>query len=94
MIKIVAIMFAGMLVGFLLRKRKSFFRLNARLTLWMIYLLLFFLGLAIGYNEYIMLNISALGITALIITLSALAGSLFTAWLLWKFVFSGKESTL
>ncbi len=87
-------MFAGMLVGFLLRKRKSFFRFNAKLTLWMIYLLLFFLGLAIGYNEYIMLNLSSLGITALIITLSALAGSMLTAWLLWKFVFSGKENTL
>jgi uncharacterized membrane protein YbjE (DUF340 family) len=92
MIKVVLILFAGMLVGYLLRERKSVFKVNARLTLWMIYLLLFFLGLAIGYNEYIMHNLSILGLTGLMVTLSALAGSIFTVWLLWCFVFRGKES--
>lgn len=94
MIKVVVIMFTGMLVGYLLRNRKSVFKVNARLTLWMIYLLLFFLGLAIGYNEYIMQNLSILGLTGLMVSVSALAGSIFTAWLLWRFVFHGKENSL
>ncbi|MFW5708233.1 MAG: LysO family transporter [Bacteroidota bacterium] len=91
MLTVVAIMFAGMLAGYLLRGQKRILRMNARLTMWVIYLLLFFLGLAIGGDEYIMRQLPELGLMALLITLLAVGGSLLTAWLLWRFAFAEGE---
>ncbi|MFW5725409.1 MAG: LysO family transporter [Bacteroidota bacterium] len=91
MLTVVAIMFAGMLAGYLLRGQKRILRMNARLTMWVIYLLLFLLGLAIGGDEYIMRQLPELGLMALLITLLAVGGSLLTAWLLWRFAFAEGE---
>lgn len=88
---VISIMVAGIVVGYFLRERKTITGINSRLTIWMIYLLLFFLGIAIGNNESIMNNLSGLGLTAIAISLSAVAGSLVSAWLLWVFLFKGKE---
>jgi uncharacterized membrane protein YbjE (DUF340 family) len=90
---VVSIMVVGILTGYFLRERKTITDINSKLTMWMIYLLLFFLGSAIGHNESIMNNLSGLGLTALVISLSAVAGCLVTAWLLWIFLFKGKEAT-
>lgn len=90
MIIVAAIMFAGMIAGYLLRGQKKVLRFNARITMWVIYLLLFFLGLAIGGDDYIMLQLPELGLMALVISVMAIAGSILTAWLLWRFAFSGK----
>lgn len=90
MITVVLIMLAGMLAGYLLRGRKTLLRLNGRLTLWTIWLLLFFLGLSIGHNEYIMRQLPGLGLTAFWVSIAGVGGSLLTAWVLWKFHFSQK----
>ena len=91
MLIVAAIMFAGMLAGYLLRGQKKILRINARLTMWVIYLLLFFLGLAIGGDDYIMHQLPELGLMALLISVVAVGGSILTAWLLWRFAFSQRE---
>jgi uncharacterized membrane protein YbjE (DUF340 family) len=87
MIKVAVIMFGGILAGYLLRERKKIISLNSGLTMWVIYMLLFFLGLSIGSNQSIMLHLHSLGLTAFVITLAAVAGSLIASWALWIFIF-------
>jgi uncharacterized membrane protein YbjE (DUF340 family) len=94
MIAVAAVMFAGILAGYLLREKNKIVRMNNRLTMWVIYLLLLFLGLAIGNNDYIMQHLHDLGFQALLITLAAITGSLLSAWILWKLVFSKKERSI
>jgi uncharacterized membrane protein YbjE (DUF340 family) len=77
---VLAIMIVGIAVGFAIRKKQSLAKLNDKLTLWAIYLLLFMLGISIGANDTIINNLSKLGFSALLIALGGVAGSVAMAW--------------
>lgn len=81
MLKIVAIMFGGMAVGFLLRRKKLSW-ITAIITV-LIWLLLFFLGVEVGENERIILSLKDLGLEALLLSFAGIAGSVLLAWGLW-----------
>ena len=84
-------MAAGMLAGFLLRKRKKLISLSEKLVMWAIYLLLFLLGVAIGVNDQILERFADLGLLALVITFGGVAGSIFMGWLVFSVFFTGKK---
>ncbi len=90
MIEILLLMFGGMLLGYLLRQKKQVIRTVERLTVWCIFLLLFFMGLSIGHDPLIFNSLPSLGVTALIISASGIVGSLFSALILWKYLFKKK----
>jgi len=79
---IIGIMFLGIGAGYLLRKRKL--RHLDNIMTAVVWLLLFLLGVEAGADERIVKWIGSLGLEALLITLAAVAGSSFFAWLLWK----------
>lgn len=79
----------GVLIGYLLRHREL--RFISTLISFAIAILLILLGISVGSNQLIMNNLDSLGLEALIITLGALAGSLFFAWLIYKWGFQSKE---
>ncbi|MCC8188839.1 MAG: lysine exporter LysO family protein [Bacteroides sp.] len=81
MLIIIAIMFAGVLTGYLLRRKKLRF-IPTAITVF-IWLLLFLLGIEVGDNETLINSLSKLGAEAMILTLGAVAGSIFLSWLLW-----------
>lgn len=87
---VVAVMLAGMAVGRLLRGR-PLSRLSQTVTL-LVWLLLFFLGIEVGINPRILSSLHTLGLQALWITLGAVLGSSFCAWLLWRWVRMPQES--
>lgn len=87
MIEIIIIMCAGILTGILLRGKPSFLYASERLTGIAIYLLLFLLGLSVGTNDTIISNFPVIGYNAIILTFSAIAGSVFLSWLLYIFLF-------
>lgn len=82
MLVIITLMFTGVLVGYLLRKR-PLQHINSFITI-LIWALLFLLGLEVGSNPSIMSSLPTLGVDALILSVAAVTGSAFTAWLLWK----------
>jgi len=86
MFTVVLIMAAGILAGFLLRKRKKIISLSEKLVMWAIYLLLFLLGVAIGVNDHILERFADMGLLALAITIGGVAGSIFMGWLVFRFV--------
>ena len=80
MLKIVAIMLAGILAGRLLRKHElKFIPLLITVLIWV---LLFLLGVEVGSDRHIIVSLSGLGTEALLLSLAGSAGSaLLAAWL-------------
>ena len=91
MFTVVFIMAAGMLAGYLLRKRKKFISFTEKLVMWAIYLLLFLLGVAIGVNDQILERFADLGLLAMAITIGGVAGSIFLGWIVFSIFFREKK---
>ena len=78
---IIGIMLTGMLFGYLLRsKRLTWIH---KIITFLIWVLLFLLGIDVGGNDIIVKGLHTLGLEALIITLAAVIGSTLFAWGLW-----------
>ncbi len=90
MIEILLLMFGGMLAGYLLRRQVRLIRFLEKLIIWSIFLLLFFLGVAIGRDPVIMAGLPSLGLSALLLSTAGVLGSVLLALLLWKVYFSRK----
>ena len=88
MLKVVAIMFCGIAVGFLLRKRRL--RVVPHAVTVLIWLLLFFLGVEVGENPQVIGGITTLGLEALWLSIAGLAGTILFSWALWRWV-KGKK---
>ncbi|MCD8080904.1 MAG: lysine exporter LysO family protein [Bacteroides sp.] len=84
MLVIIAIMFAGILTGYLFRRKNLRF-IPTAITVF-IWLLLFLLGIEVGNNQTLINSLSKLGAEAMILTLGAVAGSICLSWLLWYVV--------
>lgn len=82
---IIGIMFAGMLLGFLLRKQRLSW-IHKAITVF-IWLLLFLLGIDVGSNQEIINGLHTIGLEAVILTLAAVLGSVTAAWTLWYMVY-------
>lgn len=81
MFTVICIMFGGITVGYLLRK-KPLTQVNRIITI-LIWALLFLLGVEVGDNPQVIGSITTLGIEALIISLLSTLGSCIAAWALW-----------
>ena len=91
MFNIMGCMIAGIFIGFFLRKYKNLFRITEKLNMWIIFLLLFSMGLSIGNNREILSSLGQLGSTAIIIGFAATVGSVLLAIPLYKFLFKNNS---
>jgi uncharacterized membrane protein YbjE (DUF340 family) len=89
MLKVVAIMLSGMAVGFLLRKRRL--RVVPHAVTVLIWLLLFFLGVEVGENPQVINGIRDLGLEAMWLSLTGIAGTILFSWALWRWTRSRKK---
>ena len=92
MITVVLVMTAGIILGYIVRHKSLLIKLNDKLIMWAIYLLLFVLGVSIGTNDTIMKSLPSLGLKALAITIGGVAGSVLLAWVTYIKFFKNKES--
>lgn len=86
---VIGIMFIGIGIGYLIR-RQPLPWLN-RIITFLIWLLLFLLGIEVGHNEQIILSLPTLGMEALSIAIACVLGSCIAAWGLWKYINWKKE---
>lgn len=86
---VIGFMFAGLLIGFLLRNRQLKF-INKIITI-LIWVLLFLLGIEVGGNREIISGLHTIGIEALVITIAAVLGSAIGALLLWNWIRQQKK---
>ncbi len=81
----ICIMLCGLVIGRMTR-HIGLFRHFEKLVLPSILLLLFLLGAGIGGNSKIMEALPKLGMSAFLITLAGMAGSIFCTWLITPFI--------
>ncbi len=74
----------GLIVGFFVRG-KNLSKIGKIITV-LIWVLLFCLGVKLGADEEVVAQLPTMGLEALAITLGAVTGSVFFAWLLWRLV--------
>jgi len=89
---VVALFFSGLLLGYILRDKDVFRGILESGINWVIYLLLFLLGISVGTRKEIIDNFSKIGFDAVLITLGAMVGSIFLAFILYKWLFEEKGS--
>ena len=86
--------FLGILSGVLCRKLSTGARISltdvaarwqGRIVTWLIWLLLFLLGIEVGSNEMIVRSLPTLGVEALLLSSAATLGCCVLAWMLWRF---------
>lgn len=82
MLPVLLAMLAGMLAGFLLRKRPGLFSFLDPATAWTVRLLLFLLGYGIGGDSGLLVQVPVLGFRGLVLALAALIGSVLAARLI------------
>ncbi len=77
----------GTLAGVALRRQQRVLRWADRGSATAVYLLLFLLGISVGSNQAAMNALGRLGAQALLLSLSAIAGSVLLALLLYHWLF-------
>ncbi|MDR3227053.1 MAG: LysO family transporter [Prevotellaceae bacterium] len=92
MFDVIGIMIIGCVAGYILKSRIKFIRTAEKLCGFVIFLLLFSLGLSVGKNDAVMKNISNLGLLSIGIAIAAVAGSVVCAWFLYKIFFKKIKS--
>jgi len=78
---VIACMLAGIVAGYLFRKRKLHF--IHRVILLLIWLLLFLLGLEVGMNDQVISQFGHLGFEAFLLAFAGTLGSVLFAGILW-----------
>ena len=89
MFTVIGIMLIGIGIGYLLR-RKALPWINRAIT-FLIWLLLFLLGIEVGQNERIIRSLPTLGMEAFVIAIVCVLGSCLAAWGLWRYTQDRKE---
>ena len=90
---VILFIFLGILSGVLYRKLSTGARISltdvaarwqGRIVTWLIWLLLFLLGIEVGSNEMIVRSLPTLGVEALLLSSAASLGCCVLAWMLWR----------
>ena len=93
MFLVILFIFLGILSGVLCRKLSTGARISltdvaarwqGRIVTWLIWLLLFLLGIEVGSNEMIVRSLPTLGLEALLLSSTATLGCCVLAWMLWR----------
>lgn len=92
MLPVLLSLIGGILVGILVHKYAKINPFLQKSITLATYLLLFTLGLNAGLNKNIMSQLQTLGITALLISTFAIAGSIGAAWAVYRFFYKSKSS--
>jgi uncharacterized membrane protein YbjE (DUF340 family) len=78
-------------LGYLLRSKKRVLKINGKASLWVIFLLLFFMGISVGSNPKIMENLDTIGLRGFQLALVAVFGSVLLSWVVYKLFFKSAE---
>jgi uncharacterized membrane protein YbjE (DUF340 family) len=92
MIKVLIIMSLGIGFGLLLKEKKKLIAGFNKSTLWIIFILLFFMGVSVGNNAEIMQNLDTIGIQGLLLSLASILGSIVLALIVYVAFFKNVKN--
>lgn len=84
---ILILMFSGILLGLTFRRKRIFIQAAEKITGLSIYLLLFLLGMSVGVNDKVISNFGNIGIIAVLLAFSGIAGSVILSVIVYRFFF-------
>jgi uncharacterized membrane protein YbjE (DUF340 family) len=92
MLWVIGFLFAGMIIGILLRRKTGLQKTVDKSISLLVYLLLFTLGLSAGANKAITTQFHLLGFKAILVSLFTTTGSILTGWIIYKQFFLKKQN--
>lgn len=84
---IISSLLLGTFIGWFVRKNHNVKNITQKSQLVLIWVLLFLLGALLGLNKTVTGSLKSIGITALLLCISATLGSVIAAYLLNKYIF-------
>ncbi len=93
MLTVIIIMIAGILLGYFIRKENRLTKSVDSIISWLIYLLLFVLGISVGINEVILNNINTILLKVVLLTVGAIAGSVLVSYFTYTLFFKKYETS-
>jgi len=84
---VIMLFFIGLLLGLITKKNHKIINLSEKSSSYVVYLLVFLLGISVGYDKEIMSNLSKLGLTAFSISIASILGSVVITMLVVKLFF-------
>lgn len=83
MIEVLVIMALGIAFGVIFRQKQKLITMINKTTMWIIFALLFFMGISVGINSYIMNNLGTIGLQGFALAIVAILGSAILSWVLY-----------
>lgn len=87
---VLLILIVSVLIGLLLR-RWHWIRFVERSSTWTVWLIIFVFGVSLGSNETITNDFSQFGITAFLVAIAGIAGSVSAGWIYSRYIGKRKK---
>ena len=81
------VMLSGVLIGYILRNIRAISKIN----IYIIFLLLFVMGLSVGSNPQVIQGLGTLGLLGIAISVVSIAGSVFLSWIVYRHLFKKED---
>jgi uncharacterized membrane protein YbjE (DUF340 family) len=88
---ILGLLAGGILIGYFFSNRKYFNNTSEKITGYIIYILLFLMGITVGLNKEITEKFSQIGLQSFLLTLFAVAGSVSLSALVYHLFFKNAK---
>ena len=91
MFGVMIVMLSGILIGYILRNIRAIPALVSKINIYIIFLLLFVMGLWVGSNPQVIQGLGTLGLLGIAISVVSIAGSVFLSWIVYRHLFKKED---
>ena len=91
MVGVMIVMLSGVLIGYILRNIRAIPALVSKINIYIIFLLLFGMGLSVGSNPQVIQGLGTLGLLGIAISVVSIAGSVFLSWIVYRHLFKKED---
>lgn len=91
MFGVMIVMLSGILIGYILRNIRAIPTLVSKINIYIIFLLLFVMGLSVGNNPQVIQGLGTLGLLGIAISVVSIAGSVFLSWIVYRHLFKKED---
>lgn len=91
MFGVMIVMLSGVLIGYILRNIRAIPALVSKINIYIIFLLLFVMGLSVGGNPQVIQGLGTLGLLGIAISVVSIAGSVFLSWIVYRHLFKKED---
>lgn len=91
MFGVMIVMLSGILIEYILRNIRAIPALVSKINIYIIFLLLFVMGLSVGSNPQVIQGLGTLGLLGIAISVVSIAGSVFLSWIVYRHLFKKED---